>query len=160
MQFLKKSATTKNKSKDIYMMLLPIVLCVCLCAACLVGSTFAWFTATQTSSTQVIQAANYDITVLLAESQTELTPENGIYSLESGKTYELTLTAIGTATTGYSKITLGDNDFYTVQMKPGESIKVTITANSDVTLENTPQWGTSASEAEKWGDNYSYTYNP
>lgn len=76
-----------------------------------------------------------------------VTPVNGGYEiyLESGKTYKVTITATGTATTGYCTVKIGDDTYYTPQIAQGDIFEFTVTANESVTLTIIPQWGTCSS---------------
>lgn len=84
---------------------------------------------TITSSSNTIKTASYDV-------------ESGI------ENSVVTLTAIGTASTGYAKITVDGESFYTVQIPQGESIKISLknTENAkDLTVTCEAFWGNSAS---------------
>lgn len=74
----------------------------------------------------------------------EVTSVNGGYQivLESGKTYNIKITATGTATTGYCTVQIGDDTYYTPQIANSECFAFTVKANETVTLTITPQWGT------------------
>ena len=70
------------------------------------------------------------------------------YGIESGiENSVVTLTATGTASTGYAKITVDGESFYTVQIPQGESIKISLknTENAkDLTVTCEAFWGNSA----------------
>jgi len=85
---------------------------------------------TITSSSNTIKTANYTV---------ESTVENNV----------ITLTATGTASTGYAKITVDGEAFYTVQIPQSESINVTLknTGNAkDLTVTVESFWGNSSQE--------------
>lgn len=91
-----------------------------ICAVSLCGVTWAWFTATTSAGTAVIQAASYTVTVTAKsdEENLNIAVKDGVSTavLEAEKKYTVTLTPGGTATAGYCKITLGGKDYYTGQL--------------------------------------------
>ncbi len=109
------------------------------CLAAMGITAFAFFSGNVTSSSNVIQSASYTISVSgTAEDGTYLCP------LISGDIHQFTLTASGTANTGYCKIKIGEQIYHTAQMAPGESITLTIVAGYGARITFIPQWGTSA----------------
>ncbi len=137
----------KIEEKDsLTAMLLPSMLGIVLCAVCLMGSTWAWFTATQSTATQTIQAANYEVSAVVKFGNTELAEENGTYTLAAG-IYTVTLTASGDATTGYCVLDFGnDIKAYTNQIAKETAITFTLKINEPATLEITDVWGTYAGD--------------
>lgn len=148
-----KYAKKHEKSDGFTSLLIPSVLGICICAICLAGSTFAWFTATQEVPTQVIQSANYnaEATVTLADG-TPITAQNGVYHLEKDTTYKVTLTATGDAKTGYCIIDLGGTAIHTVQFpsvdNAEKSISFDLVIHQSVDMKITPQWGSSTKPTE------------
>ncbi len=169
------SAKESSNTDGITQMLLPSVLGICVCAFCLAGGTYAWFTASQNVPTQSIIAANYDIEASVnmidvpvvseigEESLTEPTkiPISAVagdkytFDLEKGYTYEVTLTAVGNAKTGYCTVKFnGVETVHTVQFPEGDgaetnSVTFKIVMKESANVSFVPQWGKSSSEAEK-----------
>ncbi len=149
--------------KDIFFILLPTVLGIVLCAACLAGTSYAWFTASSTASSQTITTAEYSAEVTVAADGERLPEIGGVYSLAAGKTYTVTLAATGNASTGYCVVTLGGESFHTVAF-PSEALTdgiltLFLVINEDTTLTVTPQWGLSSKlPAERWDNNHEYIY--
>lgn len=156
---LRYSKRAKRKQKDgenrkagetaqsaIAPMLLSFVLGIGVCCFCLVGGTYAWYSASIATPTQTLQSANYDITVKITDSgSVAVTPESdGGYSLNADISYTVTLTATGTATTGYCKITVGDTESYTGQIKQGATVEFTLTPAANGTYFFKAVWGTYA----------------
>ncbi len=151
-----KHAEKEEKSDGFTSMLMPSVLGICICAVCLAGSTFAWFTASQSTATQTIQAANYNVTtVVTISNETPISEQNGVYHLEKDTTYEVTLTAKGDATTGYCILDFGGSKAYTDQIAKGTSITINLKMNESATLEITAVWGTYAGDG-KISTEYTY----
>ncbi len=156
-------AKESEKSDGFVSMLVPSMLSICICVICLAGSTFAWFTASQSTSTQTITAANYKVeTIVKKVTETEdietvvAAEDGGAYTLETG-TYTVVLTATGDATTGYCIIKLGETEIYKQQLKPENTFEFALVVYEDATLEITYQWGTAANPGSSIV-NGSYTY--
>lgn len=139
-----KRIETKKQSDGLLHLLALSAVGLCACLICLCGVSWAWFTATTSTGTTVIQAANYTVDVSADKN------ENVKIATESGTTtvtftaageYTITLTPSGTAQNGYCKISYAEGDYYTEQLPTGElHFKVNADANSKLTI--TPQWGT------------------
>ncbi len=162
---LGKTSDEKNRSDGFASLLLPSVLGICLCAVCLAGGTYAWFSSTQTVATRPIQAAKYEIDAVVSVSETgvPIMAQNGYYQLEKDTVYEITVTAVGDAVTGYCIIDLGKEAVHTVQFPNGSMMPETITFKLSVQestdMKITPQWGSSTNaEADKIGDKGQYIY--
>ncbi len=158
-----KYAKAKEKSDGLTAMLLPSLLGVAVCAICLAGGTFAWFAASQTAPAQSIQTAHYSVTALVVLDGTQLEPQNGVYPLEAGKTYSVTLEATGNATTGYCIIDLSGTDIHTVQFPAEGSTEKTITfrltMDQQADMKIIPQWGSSGrAAADRVADGGHYTH--
>lgn len=153
---LKKKYNSKYTSvsdDNIIRLLIPSLLGIAVCIICLFGTTWAWFTATVSVATATIQAADYDIDVVITDN--ELTSEDktvssdeGVYMLSTktlGNGYTVRITAKGTASTGYCLI---NDEMATVQLKPGESIQFTLYPEEDNELYTfVSYWGTYAGDS-------------
>ena len=101
---------------------IPLFLGMLICMSCLVGGTWAWFTANQTAPVQLIQSAEYSVAVEVKEASTdtpiEVNVEENVASctLTTNTSYSVTLTPGGTATKGYCLITDGDKVYTTGQL--------------------------------------------
>ncbi len=148
--------TTEKKQPDrLTAMLLPSILGILLCMVCLCQMTWAWFSATQTSETAPIKSANYQITVTADDGTGAVSIVDQTATLTSGATYTVTLTASGTASTGFCILsypasgedgTAVTRHLYSAQIASGDSVSFTIRveATADVTVTFSPQWGTSS----------------
>ena len=157
-----KHAQDEIRSDGVIHILAPSVIGICICAICLCGASWAWFTASTGSSTTKIQAASYSVEVIdikatagIGEIDVPVTvADNGKteISLESGRAYTVTLQAGGTAENGFCTVKFEDTDYYTKQLAPGKKLTFIVNASKDSTMTNstmtiTPQWGTCAVEA-------------
>ncbi len=139
----------EEKTEDSIMkMLMPSFLGIALCAVCLAGGTYAWFTASTSTSTQLMKAANYDVTAVVTEKggNAPIIAKNGLYTLSKNTVYEIALTATGTASTGYCVIkpnVAQGAGVYTQQFSPQNTITVYLGVTEDTQISIQAQWGTS-----------------
>ncbi len=133
----------KRKKDNLNAFLLPSVIGIVLCAVCLVGTTFAWFSATQTAGTQAIQAATFS-----ADVNVDSMAIDDTITLDIG-THTISITASGTASMGYFVVECGDRQLHTVQVEKGETITFTLIADRKIAIKITPQWGASAKTEEE-----------
>ncbi len=154
-RFFGRGKHSKPKQSDnIFKLLMPSLLGICICAVCLMGGTFAWFTASQSTATQTITAANYEVTTIVNDGT--VTPsENGIYTLAAGIDYKVQITANGSATTGYCVIQLNDDEPLHTEQFPTKddanknSIVFTIHTDKQTTMQITARWGSSTKAEEE-----------
>ncbi len=146
---------TKPKNTDgLCHLLLPSVLSMVICCMCLIGSTLAWFQEGVQTGSQKLTSANYAVTAVVAFDGEEIPEDNGTYSLEAGKTYTVTLTAVGNATTGYCILKIGDQQLHTEPFPTPEAtdnntISFDLTLTETAAVEIIPQLGFSAKSAEE-----------
>lgn len=130
------------------------VFSICICLICLCGMTWAWFSSTQTGTAEPIRSAEYSITVQVYGTQ--LSDVENSFTATSGTTYNITLTAVGTSTTGFCVVsyTTIDNgieeegNLYTKQLSPGETLHFSIRLNNGGEITIKPQWGTNAGSTD------------
>lgn len=144
----------RERKAGIGRMLAPSVVSIILCAICLFGTSWAWFTVTQKKTVDPIQTASYTGAVIVNnEAVSAVQSEKGItaytVSLKANTLYTITIKANGDASTGYYIVCFGGQEYYTKQILKGESI--TFTANfaeaGDMTI--IPQWGTCTVAGDK-----------
>lgn len=146
-----KHATKEKRSDGLVHILAPSMLAICICAICLCGASWAWFTASTSTGTTQIQSPSYKLLYQvvgedatpkeLAEVKTVTVPESSIPESSSCK---ITLSAIGTAgATGYCRIKIGDETYYTKQIfANGSAFTFTVNAAAGTNIILTPKWGT------------------
>ncbi len=112
------------------------LLTILACTAVMAASTLALFYSEVSTDYTTIASAYYSVTVDKAE--------NGVYicdlAFEDKHTFEIK--AEGTASTGYCKIQVGENIYYTEQIPQGQSLNLTVYAAKDTVITFTPGWGT------------------
>jgi len=85
-----------------------------------------------------ISSASYEISV----SSDNTTLADGVYTCNADECL-FTLSATGTATTGYAKITIGEDVYYTKQIASGESFVINFKNAKDKTVSVETFWGKS-----------------
>ena len=141
--FSKQNFNKKEKQNDnIYRLLLPSFIAICICTICLSTASWAWFTSTSCTSVSSIKAAynlsyginNYDKLTLIDGSVT--------YIMDNTGTCAITLSAKDSATDGYCIINYGGVDYYTSLISKGtDTYGFTIIASEGTVITLTPKWG-------------------
>ncbi len=114
------------------------LLTILACTAVMVTSTFALFYMGVSTENSTIASAFYSVTVGDTEESKYICPL--VY--EDKHTFEIK--ADGTATTGYCKIQVGEQIYYTEQIPQGSSLMMTVQAAQGTPIIFAPQWGTSS----------------
>ncbi len=140
----KGEKANESPHDPLFAMLMPSVLGILLCLLLLCGATWAWFSSTQTSETASIQAANYAIEVTVTQGETSVVLSDGAFTAEADTEYTVTLTAVGTASTGFGEVTVGEKRFITAQLAPEQELVFRIKLTSAATVYFGYQWGTSS----------------
>lgn len=127
--------------------LVPSVLAICVCTLCLCGTTWAWFTATASSGTAVIQSSSYKLAYQVdGAAATDFTEKAEIPVPEGGQC-SITLSATGTAgAAGYCSVQVGDETsyHYTKPILVGDDASAftfTVYAAKGTKIILTPKWG-------------------
>lgn len=132
---------------------------IILCMIALCSTTFAWFNASVSSNTNSIQASNCIVTVSVANSGAAVEAENGQYTFEKDKIYEIKITASGSAQSVYCILNINDNAYYTEQISldagPNTmTFKLKFTSESRAKI--VTGWGTASQEARQFKDGLYY----
>lgn len=145
-----KRIETKKQSDGLLHLLALSAVGLCACLICLCGVSWAWFIATTSTGTTVIQAATYTVDVSADKNESvKITTESGTTTVtftDAGE-YTITLTPTGTAQNGYCKISYAEVDCYTGQLPTGE-LRFTVNADAKSELTVTPQWGSYSGNAD------------
>ncbi len=140
----------ENRSDGIFHILAPSLIGICLCAVCLCGESWAWFTARTTAGTTEIQSSSYKLLYQVNEDTdtTELAEAGTDYTL-AANVCVIKLKATGTASaTGYCSIKIGDETYYTEQIfVNGSAFTFTVNAAAGTQITLTPKWGTYSHDA-------------
>lgn len=137
----------KERKDSLVPLLLPSILGIFICTACVCGMTWAWYTASVETPTQKLTSANYEVTVVSvtgADGNEISSIENGSYPLTQDNTYTVILTASGTVNEcgGYCLIQNENGEkTYTQTFKPGESITVQFKPTRSGNYTFTGVWG-------------------
>ncbi len=141
----------KPENKDpLSAILFPALIGISICALSLVGSTYAWFTASSSVPTQSLRATNYAVEAIVTPKDgVAMKPaDDGSYQLVAGTVYDVTLLEIGgQAATGYCQVIYPGGALVTQQFPskdyPGRSIQFTLQCDKAVSVRFVAQWGTS-----------------
>ena len=139
-----KHATKEKRSDGLMHILAPSMLAICICAICLCGASWAWFTASTSTGTTQIQSSSYKLLYQVGEdaTATELAEAKTVTVPGSGSC-TITLSATGTAgATGYCRINIGDETYYTGQIFVPDAFTFTVNAAAGTNIILTPKWGT------------------
>lgn len=150
-----KRMQKEKHSDNIVHILAPSVLGLCICAVCLCGMSWAWFTASTAASATTIRSATLQIEDVKLGNKKLTSDGNGRYTIteqltENSHTLRFKATDSSTATKGFCKISIkiGDSaetSYYTEDIADKNDHTVTITVNNisneDVTITVEPIWG-------------------
>lgn len=115
------------------------ILSIFLCIVIFCSSTFAWFVGQKTTPVNPVEAAAYEVKV--SGNDSEIEEDTYICPLAYEDTHTVTLTAEGTASTGYCEIS-ADGEIYAIQpLNQGESVTLTIRAAVGTEITFTANWG-------------------
>lgn len=148
-----ETAEDKESSDDgMTHVILPSIISIFACAACLCSASWAWFTSGSSGSVAAIKTVEkYELTyqVTADVNEEQISPENGEYRLENGY-YTVQVSANGSNnSTGYFVVKYGSNTKYSVQIPADGTLvfKLSVAGFDDkcsITIE--PKWGTSSVE--------------
>ena len=141
-----RHAKKEAKGDGVLHILAPSVIGACLCAVCLCGMSWAWFTTSVGTGTQTITASSYVMSNTVLCNGIE---QSGVsYTFTSG-TYFVTLNTVGTDNaTGYCKMKIGDTVYYTDQISANGTFTFSIEADGTVDVVLIPSWGNCATRTE------------
>ena len=135
-----KRMQKEKHSDNIVHILAPSVLGLCICAVCLCGMSWAWFTASTAASATTIRSATLQIEEVKLDNKELTSDGKGRYTITqklTGGSYALSFKATdsSTATKGFCKISIkiGDSaetSYYTEDIADKKDHTVTITVNN------------------------------
>lgn len=135
--------------------LAPSVLAICVCTLCLCGTTWAWFTATASSGTAVLQSSSYKLayqtdTIDTTDAAATDFTETAVVAVPADGQCSITLSATGTeGAAGYCSVQVGDEVYYTEPIfVGGDSFSFTVTGDPGAEIQLTPKWGSCAVREE------------
>ena len=150
-----KRMQKEKHSDNIVHILAPSVLGLCICAVCLCGMSWAWFTASTAASATTIRSATLQIEEVKLDGKELTSDGKGRYTITEQLTensYALSFKATdsSTATKGFCKISIkiGDSaetSYDTEDIADKNTHTVTITVNNNfnenITITVEPIWG-------------------
>ena len=150
-----KRMQKEKHSDNIVHILAPPVLGLCICAVCLCGMSWAWFTASTAASATTIRSATLQIEEVKLDDKELTSDGKGRYTITeqlTKKNYKLSFKATenSTATKGFCKISIkignsAETSYDTVDIADKNAHTVTITVNNNsneyITITVEPIWG-------------------
>lgn len=150
-----KRMQKEKHSDNIVHILAPSVLGLCICAVCLCGMSWAWFTASTAASATTIRSATLQIEDVKLGDKDLTSDGNGRYTItqkltEGRYTLSFKATDSSTATKGFCKISIkignsAETSYDTVDIADKNTHNVTITVNNNsnenITITVEPIWG-------------------
>lgn len=150
-----KRMQKEKHSDNIVHILAPSVLGLCICAVCLCGMSWAWFTASTAASATTIRSATLRIEKVKLGDRELTSDGKGRYTITqklTGGSYTLSFKATenSTATEGFCKISIkignsAETPYYTKDIADKKDHTVTITVNNNsnenITITVEPIWG-------------------
>lgn len=121
-------------------------------------TAFAYFTFASTVLVEDITAAIY--TAEICEQSAGAVEGEYLCPETDDDLHTFTITASGTASTGYSTVTVGENEYTTEQLVPGESMTLTVKAAAGTTIRFAPAWGVNKDADRVFGDGDTIDPNP
>lgn len=128
--------------------ILASVMSILLCLVALCSMTYAWFSEDVTSSSNTIKTGNCTVTVSVMNEETKIDPKadtSDIYSFEADESYQITISATGSATSSYCVFVIGGKEYYTEQISTrntDNTISFTLTFDAPTEVEIITRWGT------------------
>lgn len=149
-----KRIETKKQSDGLLHLLTISTVGLCACLICLCGVSWAWFTATTSTGTAVIQSSSYKLAYQVnGAAATDFTEKAQITVPEGGQC-SITLSATGTAgAAGYCSVQVGDETsyHYTKPILVGDDASAftfTVYAAEGTKIILTPKWGSYSGSAD------------
>lgn len=137
----------KSKTAGFFHVVAPSIAGICICAVCLCGMSWAWFSASRNTGVMPIKSAYMDFTVEVKNGDNTVEKnDTGGYALQAGETYSVTLTVSGTASTGFADIVFEGKTYYTPQLKNGDAFAFMLKPSENGKLVINGQWGTCFAE--------------
>ena len=141
----RKNEYTKQPQKtaevNIMRLMLPSILGMLLCAVCLAGMTWAWFTATRDAAIEASSVATFGVKAQIESIGTKNVEGDEVrtYSIADNTEYSVKLTATGTAKGGYCAVTVDGETYYTEYMSNGDDLSFTV-CSRDGEIEIDTSW--------------------
>lgn len=142
-KFLRISDNEKITEQKFLTNLIVSVFSIFLSVVMLCSTTYAYFKSTVTSSVETLKSAEYTAKVTVVPSES-VTVSEGEYTFADAGTYEITLKAAGTASTGYFKITVRNDvngPYVTGAVANGKEFKVILNAEAGTIVTIEAFWG-------------------
>ncbi len=152
-----KQTKNEKQTEGLFHILAPSVFAIFACMVCLCGISWAWFSVSVSTATATITTPSYTLNCKInEETEIALQNEGNSYTVQAAQntdsavqsdraqinTCVITLTASGTSgATGYCKVVIGEEIYYTEQIIVGNSLTFTAHVPAETKIEFYPRWG-------------------
>lgn len=149
-----KRIETKKQNDGLLHLLTISTVGLCACLICLCGVSWAWFTATTSTGTAVIQSSSYKLAYQVNGAAPIDFTEKAEITVPEGGQCSITLSATGTAgAAGYCSVQVGDETsyHYTKPIRVGDdepAFTFTVYAAEGTKIYLTPKWGSYSGSAD------------
>ena len=148
-----KRIETKKQNDGLLHLLTISTVGLCACLICLCGVSWAWFTATTSTGTAVIQSSSYKLAYQVNGADATNFTEKAEITVPEGGQCSITLSATGTAgAAGYCSVQVGDEtSYYTKPILVGDDASAftfTVNAAEGTKIYLTPKWGSYSGNAD------------
>lgn len=155
-----------RRSDGIWGMLAPSLVGMAVCAVSLCGMSWAWFTASISSSTQAIRTPEYTLTATVTAEGADTVPGRSAdsgsavdsntvlegdtqYALTAGQAYTVELRANGTdGAAGYCLVTVDGKAYCTAPITAVGTLRFRVRPESSGDMILTARWGTRAQQPD------------
>ena len=143
--FNRSQRSEKRRGDGLFHLLAPSVVGVLLCAVCLCGASWAWFSAYTSTGETVIKSSEYNITAAVRDSENSpVEVKNNACTVADG-VYKVTLSAKGSqSATGYCRVEIDGKIYYTEQITAVGSFTFTIKTTGSSDVKFVSKWGSCA----------------
>lgn len=142
---IQRYMSNKNErltDNNLMFMLMPSFIGIAVCTVCLIGLSFAWFTASVEVAPQKLTAANFALDVSITDDSGEIAQNaDSTFSLKADTSYNVTLKPIGTANSGYCIMRNKNLSYFSDTIKKGQSFSFTLIPGSDSDFTFVSAWG-------------------
>ncbi len=131
-----------TEKKEFIKLIISSILALTVYITCIVGSTYAWFNLSTTTSVNQIATSTYSITPTLTLNETVISPENGTYKLEKNQVYNLSINTNGTSSSGYVLIDIQGKKLPTEKTTPlpNKNLNIIIVPKEDIEIKLSTVW--------------------
>lgn len=132
---IKQKCTGPMSARDFYVKISFSLLTIFACLVMIVSSALAFFYTDVKTNDTTVKSACYSVVLDNVKNNVYVAP------LAADDTHRFEIRAEGSASTGYCKVTVGEDTYFTGQIKPEESVPLTVIAAEGTVITFESFWG-------------------